>query len=138
MDMNEHAVGINIRNLKSCPFADSQAQGIDDFQTGAMMRELNTIEYVFHFIPAQDDRQFLFLFRADEFQGCPFPFQRECIEILDAAKRNRGSCSGPFAFVLVKEKILAEFFVGNFFWRFLIMFCKLLHSPCIHLDCFCA
>jgi len=86
MDVDKHALGVDVLDLEAGSFADAEAEGVDDFQTGAMMRELDTVKNGFDLLPAQDDRQFLFLFRTDELQGSPFPVQGEGVEILDAAE----------------------------------------------------
>jgi len=71
------------------------------------------IEDGFDFLPAQDDRQFLFLFRPDKFKTCPFSFKSECVEMFNIAKRYGRGHSGPFAFVFVVEEILFYGGIGH-------------------------
>jgi hypothetical protein len=97
------------------------------------MRELDMIENAFDFVRTQDNRKFLFLLGPDELQGGPWSFQSQCVEILDAAKRYGRRDSGPFAVVLILEKIKKLFLVRNFLWRFLIMIGKLFYSSDIHI-----
>jgi hypothetical protein len=88
MDVDEHSLGIDVRDLEVCSFPDTKTKGVDDFQACPVVFELDMIEYVFDFLPAQDNRELFFLFRSDEFKTCPVSFQGDCEEMFDATERD--------------------------------------------------
>ena len=62
MDMNEHAIRINVGDFKACPFSDPKTEGVNNFEASAVMGKMDLIEDGPDFIAAQDDRKLL-LFR---------------------------------------------------------------------------
>ena len=74
MNVDEHSVGIDIRDLQVRSFTDSKSQGVNDLETGPVMRKMDTIENSVDFLSAQDHREYLFLWRPDKFKRSPFFF----------------------------------------------------------------
>ena len=118
MDMDEHAIGIDIRDLEMRAFLEAQTKRVNSYQTCSVMQECYIFQDSADFITAEDNREFLFFFRADEFKGGPLPFESIGKKELDTAKSNRGSGSRPFTDIFVEQEILAQFFFSDFGWRF--------------------
>ena len=71
-----------------CAFTDTQSKRINNFETGSVMFKLNSVENIFDFLSAENNREFFLLFRSDKFKICPFSFEGQCKKLLDATKSN--------------------------------------------------
>lgn len=134
VDVDKHAVGVDIRDLQVRSFPDAQTKGVYDGEAGLVMGEPHRVQDVPDFVPTQNHRQGFLFFGSDEFEGGPFAFEGVGEEEFDAAQRNCACGSGPFSYIFVVEKVLPEFLFGDRIRRFFIMFCQMTHGSDVHVD----
>ena len=88
MDVNTHAIFIDVTDLKMKGFVESKPAGIDGVKVSLVLRRTDGLQDGSDFIEAQYGRQPLFAFCAYQFQGVPFAFKYVDKKELDAAVAN--------------------------------------------------
>jgi hypothetical protein len=118
-DVQEHAFGINVADLKAQPLAQAQAAGVNEDQTDPMIQRGHLRQDAAHFGSREDHRQFelgigagqLEFERPDAFEGF-FP------EDLEGADGLGAGLAGDFLFGLEMDAILAELLGADQVWGF--------------------
>jgi len=94
--MHEHAVGMNIADMKAGAFANAKSTGVDGGKAGPVAENTNRHQYPPNFFLTEDDGQFLFVSCPNQREGRPFAIESIGVEEFDAAS------------VRVRARVLAE------------------------------
>ena len=95
MDMNTHAVCVDIGNLKGQGFKQPEAAGVNGGQIGFILDGINRVDNGPDFLDAQNSGKSLLPFGIDEFQSMPVPFEHVDEEEFNAAVADSHSRGGP-------------------------------------------
>ena len=110
-DVEEPALGIDVRHLEVQPFAEAQTAGVNGQKANALIERGDLRENRAHLSRREDDREFELAIGADELDfGGPRLPERLFPEELDRAERLRGGLAGHLLLGLEMEEVLAEFF----------------------------
>ena len=85
MDVNEHSIGIDVRNLEVGTFLEPEPEGVHDGETGFMMGELDQVQDFSNFVDTEDHGEGFLLFGSDELESGPFSLEGVGEEELDTA-----------------------------------------------------
>ena len=118
-EVQEHPLGINVTDGQRESFAQTQAAGVNEAQTDAMVPRDDLGQNAAHFGGGKHDRQFELGIGAGqlEFVG-PDAFEGLLPEELEGADDLGGSLAGDFLFGLEMDAVLAELLGGNQVGRF--------------------
>lgn len=125
-DVQEHAFGVDVADLKPETLAQTEAAGVDGDQSDAMIQERNAGKDLAHFGGREDDRQFELRIGADQFHFVgPDALEGFLPEDFDAADGLGGSLAGNFFNRLEMDAILADLLGGDQLGRFTVEFAEL-------------
>ena len=120
MDMNAHAIAVDVADLKIQGLMQSEAAGIDGGQIGFVLRSADGHKDGSDFIEAQDGGQPLFAFGMDQFQGVPVASENIDEKELDAAVADAHGGGRPFVGVSAVQEIVLEFRFGDLIGGFVV------------------
>lgn len=113
-DVQEHAFGVDVADLKPEALAQTQAAGIDGDQSNAMIQERHVDEDLAHFSGREDDREFELRIGADQFDFVgPDAFESFLPEDFEGADGLGGSLAGNLLNRLEMDAILADLLGGD-------------------------
>ena len=110
-DVQEHALGIHIRDLEVQTFAQTQAARVDGEQANAVIEGCDLLEDLTDFLCGEDDRQLELRIGSDQldFRG-PGLAEGFFPEEFDGADGLSGSLASEFLLRFQIQEVLAEFF----------------------------
>lgn len=112
--MQEHAPGVDISDLQTQAFAQTQAAGVDRRQTDAMIQRGQRQENFANFGGREDDREFELGIGADQFQFVrPLPFESFLPEEFDGADGLGAGLAGGLLDGFEMNAVLADLFWGE-------------------------
>ena len=85
-DMHQHPGAVQVRDLEPCPFADTQATGVDGRQTAPIVRQTDGLPPPRHLIGGEHIRQGLSLLGTNQVQNPPLLVHGPREEGLDGAE----------------------------------------------------
>ena len=108
-DVQEHALGVDVANLKAQAFAQAQAAGVNEDEADPVIPRGDQTEDAPHLGSGEDDGEFILEVGADqlEFEG-PDAFEGLFPEELEGANDLGAGLAGEFPFGLEMDAILAE------------------------------
>ncbi len=133
-DVQQHALGIDIRNLQAQAFAQAQAAGVNRAQADAMVQRGNLGQDAAHFGGREHDREFELGIGASQFQFV-WPGTAEGLfpEQLESADGLGAGLTGDLFVVLEMDAVLAELFGRNQVGSFAAELAQLAHTGVIGL-----
>lgn len=118
-DVEEHALGVNVADLKVQAFTQTQAAGIDRDQSDAMIQGGHGGENAAGFGGGEDDGEFELGLGADQLEfGWPDAFEGFFPEELEGANDLGGGLAGDLLDDLEVDAVLAELLGGDEVWGF--------------------
>src|SRR6266704_6868703 len=113
VNVEDHPSRINVRALKLGAFQQAQSTAIDRFQADRVDRRMHLLQNPVHFLPAQDDGQFLLRPRPDQPQRGPVALECSLIEKLDPTQGDRRRRPRDLPLVGQIQEILSELFFAQ-------------------------
>ena len=105
VDMDEHAVRVDMRDLLICAFPETEIQGNDGFETDGVVIHLGGV-----------------FFRTEEFQIGSVLFEGDFAEEFSSAEGDSTHGSEPFSFGFVVKEVLLELSIRDFIKNTFITF----------------
>lgn len=113
-DVQEHALGVDVADLKIQAFAQAQAAGVDQAQGDPMIQGRDLGENAAHFAGGEDDGQLELGLGADQNQFVrPLSAQGFLPKEFDGTNGLSGGLAGDFLDRLEVDEVLAELFGGE-------------------------
>jgi hypothetical protein len=110
-DVQEHALGIDVRNLEIQAFTQAQAAGVDGAQANAVIEGFDSLEDLAHFLGREHHRELEARISPDQLHFArPGLAESFFPEEFDRADALRGSLAGELFLRFEVEEVLAEFF----------------------------
>lgn len=113
MDMDAHALFVNIADLQVQGFVEPQSTGINGGEIGFVLRGGNGAENSLDFIDTEHRGQAVFPFDMDERQGVPVALEHIDEEEFDAAVADPHGGGRPFVDISAVQKIVLKLGLGN-------------------------
>jgi hypothetical protein len=110
-DVQEHALGIHLRDLQVQAFTQTQAAGVDGAQANAVIEGFDLLENLAHLLGGENHRELELRIGPDQPHFArPGLAQSFLPEKFDRANILSGSLAGEFLLRFEVEEVLAEFF----------------------------
>jgi len=106
MDVNAHALAVDIINLKIQGFMQSEAACVNGGQICFVLRSVNRIKDCPDLFQAQHSGQSLFAFGMDEFKGVPVALEHIDKKEFYSAIANPQGSGGPFINVFAVQEVV--------------------------------
>lgn len=125
-NVEEHTLGIDVIDLQSQTFTQTQTTGVDGGQSDAMIQGLDEVEDAAGFGSGEDDGEFKVRIGTGQLHfGGPGSTESFFPEQFDGADGLGSGLAGDFLNVLEIDKVLAKFLCGNEVGGSVIMFAEL-------------
>lgn len=133
-NVQEHALRIDVAHLKTQPFTQAQAAGVDGAQTNPMIQSGDSAENAAHFASRKHDGQFELGIGPSQFQFLgPEPFEGFLPEQFDGADGLSAGLAGDLFVGLEMNAILADLFSRDQFGGFGVELAKLADTGVVSL-----
>jgi hypothetical protein len=113
VDVNEHASGIDIFDLKMKSFLEPESEHVDDGKEAEHRRLLDDLQEDKDFRDRKDDRQFQLRLDAHELQDRPIARASELKEPLDPVLSDVDGTWLPLELVLDVEQVVSDIVLGS-------------------------
>jgi hypothetical protein len=113
VDMDHHAVGVDIGDFEVETFVKSEAAGVDGGEIGVVLGGFDLGQDAAYFFPAKDSREASFGLGSEDAEDVPVALEDVFVEEAYAAIADAHSIGGPVIHVFSVEEIVLEFLLGD-------------------------
>jgi hypothetical protein len=137
VNVDKHAITVQICNLQLNPFAQAQSTGVNRAQADMVAKAVNIVpmplretdQHAADFLLAQNHRQLLFLGRPHQVEGLPISPHGVLEKELDPTESLSAGAAGSLPYILQIEKVLAQILLCDVLGRLLEVLRQLAHGP---------
>ena len=133
MDVNTHAIAVDVADLKIKSFMQSEAAGIGGGEIGFVLRGADSSKDGAYFIEAQDGRKPLFAIGVDQRQGMPVTLKDIEEKEFNPTVTNAHGGGRPFVGVSAVQEIILKLRFGDLIGGVVVKISEHANRSCIAL-----
>ena len=122
MDMDHHALAVDIGDFEMAGFVEAQAAGVDGGEKDVVGGSFDLGQKVSHFIDAEHGRQAVFVLGAQDREDMPIAGEHVDVEEANTAVADTHGFGRPAVDVFAMEKVLLQFGFGDEIGSFVVEF----------------